>query len=270
MTGQRLPCFYRLNEKNMRVLIVEDETVAYENLADIIAEIDPSIEIACNTESISQTVAWLQSNPAPDLILMDIHLSDGSAFTVFREIEVEIPVIFTTAYDEYAIEAFKVNSIDYLLKPIKVEELERAFVKFGKLTHAEVVQYLSQMNRLNVPPRRPFKDKILVPYRDRLLPVNMKDISCFYTTNKNTCIYLKNGKNYSYPKTLEQILTTLDPSDFIRANKQFIISRDSVTNITIWFDNRLLVTLDTEVPERIYISKNRAVEFKAWIINDVR
>jgi DNA-binding LytR/AlgR family response regulator len=251
----------------MRVLIVEDETVAYENLVDIIAGMDLSIEIAGNTESISQTINWLQSNPTPDLILMDIHLSDGSAFAIFKNMTVEIPVIFTTAYDEYAIEAFKVNSIDYLLKPIKAEELERAFAKFSKLTHAEVIQYLTQMGRLKLPNR--YKDKILVPYKDKLLPVNMKDISCFYTTNKNTCIYLKNGEYYSYSKTLEQIMTTLDPSDFIRANKQFIIARDSVKNITIWFDNRLLVTLDTEMPERIYISKNKAAEFKTWIVNDV-
>ncbi|MDR1116490.1 MAG: LytTR family DNA-binding domain-containing protein [Tannerella sp.] len=251
----------------MRVLIVEDETVAYENLADIIAEIDPSVEIMGNTESISQTVSWLQNNPSPDLILMDIHLSDGSAFAIFRSITVEIPIIFTTAYDEYAIEAFKVNSIDYLLKPIKAEELERAFVKFGRLTHTEVMQYLKQMSRLNAPGR--YKDKILVPWKDKLLPVSMKDVSCFYTTNKSTRIYLKNGEIYSYSKTLEQIIATLDPSDFIRANKQYIIARDSVKNITIWFDNRLLLTLDTEVPERIYISKNKAAEFKAWIVNDV-
>jgi DNA-binding LytR/AlgR family response regulator len=251
----------------MKVLIVEDETVAYENLVDIIAEIDPSIEITGNTESISQTVSWLQNNPSPDLILMDIHLSDGSAFAIFRTMTVEIPIIFTTAYDEYAIEAFKVNSIDYLLKPVKTEELERAFVKFSKLTHTEVLQYLRQMSRLNTPGR--YKDKILIPYKDKLLPVGVKDISCFYTTNKSTCIYLKNGENYTYSKTLEQIVTTLDPSGFIRANKQFILARDSVRNITIWFDNRLLVTLDIEVPERIYVSKNKAAEFKAWIVNDV-
>jgi DNA-binding LytR/AlgR family response regulator len=250
----------------MKVLIVEDETVAYENLVDIIAEIDPSIEIMGNTESISQTVDWLQTNPAPDLILMDVHLSDGSAFAIFQNMTVEIPIIFTTAYDEYALEAFKVNSIDYLLKPIKAEELERAFAKFSKLTHVEIMQYLTQMGRLNGLAR--YKDKILVPYKDRLLPVSLKDVSCFYTTNKSTSIYLKTGESYAYSKTLEQILTTLDPASFIRANKQFVIARDSVKNITIWFDSRLLVTLDIETPERIYISKNKASEFKSWIVND--
>ncbi len=132
----------------MRILIVEDETAAYENLVDILAEIDPSIQIAGNTESISQTIHWLQTNPVPDLILMDIHLSDGSAFSIFKSITLETPIIFTTAYDEYAIDAFKVNSIDYLLKPIKVEELRQALEKFRKWTRQDVLQYLSQIVHL--------------------------------------------------------------------------------------------------------------------------
>lgn len=165
----------------MRILIVEDETAAYENLADMLVTIDPTIEIMGNTESVRQTVRWLQANPRPDLIFMDIHLSDGSAFAIFDQIEVEAP--------------------------------------------------------------------------------------CFYTADKSTYVYLKTGNSYPYAKTLEQIISSLSPADFIRANKQFIISRDSVKDITIWFDSRLLVTLDIEVPERIYISKNKASEFKSWIVS---
>ena len=250
----------------MRILIVEDETVAYENLVKILTEIDPSVEILENTESISQTVEWLQAHPAPDLILMDIHLSDGSAFTIFRSIAVETPIIFTTAYDEYAIEAFKVNSVDYLLKPIKTDELKRALVKFGKWSRIEIKQYLEQIAQLK--PQIHYKDKLLVPVKDRLLPIDIKDIACFFTTGKNTCIYLKSGESYVYSKTLEQIMLSLDPAEFIRANKQFIVSRDSIKNITIWFDNRLLLTLDIETPERIYISKNKASEFKAWLVQE--
>ena len=249
----------------MRVLIVEDETAAYENLVDIIAEIDPSIEVIGNTESISQTISWLQNHVAPDLILMDIHLSDGSAFAIFQSITVETPIIFITAYDEYAIEAFKVNSVDYLLKPIKAEELEKALSKFNKWTHTEVVQYLSQMTQLVPAPR--YKDKLLIPIKDQLLPIDLKDVCCFYTTKKNTCIYLNNGNYYSYSKTLEHISTSLNPNDFIRANKQFIIARNYIKNITIWFDNRLLITLSVETPERIYISKNKAAEFKEWMVS---
>lgn len=251
----------------MKVLIVEDETVAYENLVEIISNIDISIEILGNTESVVQTIEWLQMHPAPDLILMDIHLSDGSAFTVFQNITVETPIIFTTAYDEYAIDAFKVNSVDYLLKPIKANELERALVKFSKWTRTEVVQYLTQMSRLK--PESHYKDKLLIPAKDKLLPIKLKEVSCFYTTDKNTCVYMKDGSCYPYAKTLEQIYMMLDPTEFIRANKQFIISRDSVTNITIWFDSRLFVTLDVETPERIYISKNKASEFKAWVVKGV-
>lgn len=251
----------------MKVLIVEDETVAYENLVEIISNIDVSIEILGNTESVVQTIEWLKMHPAPDLILMDIHLSDGSAFTVFQSITVETPIIFTTAYDEYAIDAFKVNSVDYLLKPIKANELERALVKFSKWTRTEVVQYLAQMSRLK--PESHYKDKLLIPVKDKLLPIKLKEVSCFYTTDKNTSVYMKDGSCYPYAKTLEQIYMMLDPTEFIRANKQFIISRDSVKNITIWFDSRLLVTLDVETPERIYISKNKASEFKAWVVKGI-
>lgn len=252
----------------MRVLIVEDETVAYENLVAILAEIDPAIEVAGNTESVSQTVSWLTNHPLPDLILMDIHLSDGSAFSIFRHIDVETPVIFTTAYDEYAIEAFRVNSIDYLLKPIKTEELERALVKYAKWTRNDLMQYLSHLSQL-APPLR-YKDKLLIPHKDSLIPVSLSDVSCFYTTDKNTTIFLRDGKMFPYSKNLEQINLMLNPSDFFRANKQFIIAKDSVKNITIWFDSRLLITLDIEPPERIYISKNKASDFKAWMTEDGR
>ena len=158
------------------------------------------------------------------------------------------------------------NSIDYLLKPIKVEDIRHALDKYGKLNRQDILQYLSQLTRLAPAPK--YKDKLLVPYKDKLLPVSLKDVSCFYTSGKNTFIYLKDGASYPYSRTLEQIMPSLNPADFTRANKQFIINRDSISNITIWFDSRLLVTLDVEVPERIYVSKNKASEFKAWLVND--
>jgi len=248
----------------MKILIVEDETAAYDNLVDILKEIDPDLEVAGNTESISQTIAWLQENKKPDLILMDIHLSDGSAFSIFSSINIETPVIFTTAYDEYAIEAFKVNSIDYLLKPIKVEDMHRALDKYKRLTRQDVLQYLTQLSQLAPSPE--YVSKLLIPVKDTLLPVNISDISFFYTSDKNTKVYLKNGCHYPYSKTLEQISFSLDPAEFFRVNKQFIISRSSVKNITIWFDSRLLISPDVTAPERIYISKNKAAEFKKWIV----
>lgn len=253
--------------RKMRILIVEDETAAYENLVEIISGIDPSIEIAGNTESIKQTILWLKGNQMPDLIFMDIHLSDGTAFSIFDSINIETPIIFTTAFDEYAIEAFKVNSIDYLLKPIKAVETERALLKFKKLSRPDIAVYLSHLTQLTK--KTNYKDKLLIPFKDKLQPVSMNEVSFFYTTDKSTKVFLKTGKSYSYSKTLEQIESTLNPVDFIRANKQFILARNSVKDITIWFDSRLLVTTDIEPPERIYISKNKAAEFKSWIVRDV-
>lgn len=249
----------------MNVLIVEDETAAYESLEQVLKEIDPSVRILGNTESISQTIHWMNDNTPPDLIFMDIHLSDGSAFMVFDHIEVETPIIFTTAYDEYAIEAFKVNSVDYLLKPIKRNELERALDKFKKLSRADIAEYLAKIGQLSTTPR--YQDKLLIPVKDNLLPVDLDEVSFFYTTDKNTSVGLKDGRTLAYSRTLDHIATSLNPENYYRANKQFIIARKAVVNITVWFDSRLLVTLNREVPERIYISKNKAANFKEWLVN---
>jgi DNA-binding LytR/AlgR family response regulator len=249
----------------MKVLIVEDETVAYTNLKKIISEIDPEIEVIGNTESVKQTVYKLQNTAVlPDLIFMDIHLSDGSAFNIFNLITVEIPVIFTTAYDEYAIEAFKVNSIDYLLKPIEVKEVRRALDKFKRLSRQDITRYLSILPQL-VSMQDKYSQKILIPVNDKLIPVSIDSIACFYTANEKTTVILKGGKNYPYKRTLDSIIQSLNPKYFFRLNKQYIAAKESIVNITIWFDNRLLITLDTETPERIFVSKNKASEFKQWM-----
>ena len=227
-------------------------------------EIDPGIQVLGNTESVQQTVRWLQGNERPDLIFMDIHLSDGSSFAIFQQMEVEIPIIFTTAYDQYAINAFKVNSIDYLLKPIKEQDLRQALLKFGKLNQQDTDQYLKLLKQLTL--AQEYKSRLLIPNRDKLLPIEVKDVAFFYSTNKNTEIYLNDGKHYPCTMSLDQLLTQLNPNEFIRANKQFIVSRTAITNITIWFDSRLLVNVCVDVPERIYVSKNRAAEFKNWIV----
>ncbi len=248
----------------MKVLIVEDETAAAENLAEMLNEIDPAVRVLGNTESVQQTVRWLQQNELPDLIFMDIHLSDGSSFAIFQQMEVETPIIFTTAYDQYAIDAFKVNSIDYLLKPVKEQDLRQALTKFSKQNKQDAGQYVSLLKRLTT--AQEYRTRLLIPYRDKLLPVEVKDIACFYSSNKNTELFLKDGKHFPCNNTLDQMMSQLNPDEFIRANKQFIVSRTAITNITIWFDSRLLVNVAVEVPERIYVSKNRAAEFKAGIV----
>lgn len=251
----------------MRILIVEDETPAYEILSAMLINLDSSLEIVGNTESVAQTIKWLQMNPKPDLIFMDIHLSDGSSFLLFDHINIDIPIVFTTAYDQYALDAFKVNSIDYLLKPIKEDDLKRALSKFTKLSNPDILAYLSRMALLQED-RKSYQDRLLIPIKDKLMPISVGDISYFYTTDRNTLVQLRDGEQYSYSKTLDQIISNLDPQIFYRANKQFIVHRDSVKDITIWFDSRLLISMDTDTPERIYVSKNKASSFKAWMMNE--
>lgn len=247
----------------MKVLIVEDETSSYENLLSILREVAPMTEVVGNTESVAETVRWLNENQSPDLIFMDIHLSDDSAFAIFSQTEIKVPIIFTTAYDQYALDAFHVNSIEYLLKPIKAKDVRRAIDKFHMLSNIDLAAYLGRMGSLVPEPR--WQSRLLVPHRDMLVPVNVADIAYIFSTDKNTTIGMNNGEQLGYNKSLESILSTLDPQQFFRANKQFAINRDSVEKITVWYDSRLLLTLTAATPERLFISKNRAAEFKQWM-----
>ena len=247
----------------MRVLIVEDETAAVDNLEYLLYKVDRAIEIAAVTESVEQTQQWLMLNHA-DLIFMDIHLSDGSAFSLFDHIEVSTPIIFTTAYDQYALDAFKVNSIDYLLKPIKLSELQRALDKFHRLSQPDINQYVARLNSLAAAHPK-YVSRLLISDNDKIIPLPVDNIACIYCTERKTDIVTKDNKSLRYNRPLDAIMAELDPAKFIRANKQFIISRDAVDDITIWFDSRLRVRLSVTTPEDIYIAKNRASEFKSWL-----
>ena len=251
----------------MRVLIIEDETAASENLIAMLQEIDSEIEVLQVLESVQQTVRWLSSHPAPDLIFMDIHLSDGSAFTLFQEMEVTVPIVFTTAYDQYALDAFTVNSVDYLLKPIKTSELTRALDKFKRWTQSDVMDYLQRMMKMRPAGSGNYTTSLLVPVKDKLVPVSMDDVVCIYSTDRKTQIYLKSGQMMLYSRSLDSIAGGLDPSKFFRANKQYIVARDCVKEIVVWFDSRLLVSMPIELPEPLFVSKNKAAEFKNWMIS---
>ena len=251
----------------MRVLIIEDETAASENLIAMLQEIDSEIEVLQVLESVQQTVRWLSSHPAPDLIFMDIHLSDGSAFTLFQEMEVTVPIVFTTAYDQYALDAFTVNSVDYLLKPIKTSELTRALDKFKRWTQSDVMDYLQRMMKMRPAGSSNYTTSLLVPVKDKLVPVSMDDVACIYSTDRKTQIYLKSGQMMLYSRSLDSIAGGLDPSKFFRANKQYIVARDCVKEIVVWFDSRLLVSMPIELPEPLFVSKNKAAEFKNWMIS---
>ena len=247
----------------MKVLIVEDETAAYDNLVEILAQLDPLIEVVGNTESVNQTVRWLEREPAPELIFMDINLSDGSAFAIFDRMKVTTPIVFVTAYDQFAIDAFKVNSIDYLLKPVNPEDVAAALEKFKQWGNRDVLQYISRLSSLSVSSM--YRDRVIVQVRDKLLPIRVEEVAYFYSTNRRNVLVTRDGQEYPSKLALDQMMASLNPVHFIRANKQFILNRDFIKEIVIWFDNRLKVNMTVEVPEPIFISKNKAVEFKKWV-----
>lgn len=247
----------------MRVLIVEDETTATDNLLYLLRKIDSSIEVIGCTESVEETIALLASSPLLDLIFMDINLSDGSAFTIFERLKVDVPIVFTTAYDQYALEAFKVNSIDYLLKPISTESLSRAINKFRQLSSAQLLSYLASMASLKE--KKHYARRIILPIRDKFIPIPVSEICYIYSTNRQTDIVLIDSRKYTFNKTLEQLQSSLDPNKFRRANKQFIIAKDAIKELVIWFDSRLLVRMYVDTPEEIFVSKNSAAEFKKWL-----
>lgn len=249
----------------MKALIVEDETVAAENLTYLLRKVAPDIEIVAYSESVESTVEWLSSHQV-DVIFMDIHLSDGLAFAIFEMLKVTTPIVFTTAYDRYALEAFRVNSIDYLLKPVKQDELQRALDKLHQRSPEELIGYISRLNALTVKPQYPCR--LLVQEREHIHPIDVTDICCIYSTNKHTVIIMKSGMSYAVSKSLEQMMSTLDPRMFFRANKQFIIARSGVSELTVWFDSRLKITMVVDTPEPLYVSKNRVTEFKEWLVSD--
>ncbi|MEG2365772.1 MAG: LytTR family DNA-binding domain-containing protein [Alistipes sp.] len=246
----------------MRALIIEDETAAALNLQAILREVMPSIELLDTLETVAQSVTWLQTHPQPDLLFMDIHLADGESFRIFDAVEVTAPVIFTTAYDRYALEAFKVNSIDYLLKPINVSDVQRALDKLQRLSSLERSAYGSRMKSMV---QQAVEQVFLVQVKDRIIPLRREEIAFCYTSNEKVTAYTYAGGVFTLDKTLEVMQTMLPEADFFRANRQFIVARRAVRDVSVWFGSRLAINLIVEAPERIIVSKARVPEFKTWL-----
>ena len=245
----------------LRALIVEDETAAARGLQAILKEEAPDIEVVATLESVAESVEWLQQHPQPDLLFMDIHLADGDSFRIFDAVEVTEPVIFTTAYDRYALEAFKVCSIDYLLKPLNSADVARAIEKFRRLTGSERRDYGSRVKAMVAGREETF----LVHVRDKIIPLHRDKIAFCYTANEKVTAYGFDGESYPLDRTLEALQALLPDTDFFRANRQFIVARRAVKEIAVWFGSRLSLALQVETPERIVISKARVPEFKAWL-----
>jgi DNA-binding LytR/AlgR family response regulator len=204
-------------------------------------------------------------NPQPDIVFMDIHLADGSAFEIFNQVQINCPVVFTTAFDEYALRAFKVNSVDYLLKPIDIKDVEKALAKIQHISssnnlQASIHQIINSFKKLPA-----YKSHFLIPAKgDKLIPVQAGDIACFYIDTGIVKALTFEGKTYKFEHTLDELAEMLDSKIFFRANRQYIISRQAIKDIDLWFNRRLSVNLKITVPEKILISKTRIPAFKNW------
>ena len=244
----------------MKALIIEDETAAATNLKSLLREIDPSVEIVDVIDTVVDSIGWIRANPLPDIVFMDIHLADGQAFKIFEQVDIPCPIVFTTAYDRYALDAFKVNSIDYILKPIKKQELERAFEKFKRLSGREKAEYVEQTQRYLSARAQSF----LIPFRDKLVPLTPDEIAYCYTAAEKVSVVTFDGRSLPMDKPLDTLIALLPERDFYRANRQFIVSRRAVRDLSVWFGSRLSVNLTVKTPERIVVSKARVPDFKKW------
>ena len=236
----------------MKTVIIEDEKAAVRNLTSLLNEVKPEAEIIAIQDSINSTIEWFDIHPMPELVFMDIHLADGSAFEIFDHISITCPIIFTTAYDEYALRAFKVNSIDYLLKPIGKEDIEHAFEKLDNLQDTipengsrrenkeeELLHLIHSLKK-----QENYKTHFLIPIKgDKLLPVSIDMIQLFYIKDCQVKAVLTDGVEYNFSLTLDELVDCLNPSLFFRVNRQFLISREAIKDLDLWFNSRLSINL---------------------------
>ena len=250
----------------MKAVIVEDELIAAQNLQRLIQQVDSDIEVIVVLQSVEESIEWFMLHPAPELVFMDIHLADGSSFSIFEKVELSCPIIFTTAYDEYALKAFEVNSIDYLLKPISLKNFERALSKFRSMVAAkdDNSELISHLLATFKQTKEAFKSNFLIPHKDKFIPLAVSKIACLYTENKMVNIVTDDQQIYHIDSSLEDLGNQLNPALFFRANRQYIVSHKAIKDISIWFGSKISINLYVNVPDKIIVSKARVSEFKTW------
>jgi len=250
----------------MNVLIIEDEESAFNKLKCILLDIDSSINIVSWLQSVEQSIRWFKSNNAPDLIFLDIQLSDDLSFKIFEAVQVKCPIIFTTAFDEFAIKAFELNSIDYLLKPITSNNVEKSLEKYQSRLNIIQNPYDKLIVDLkNIANNHSYKERFLVNKRDELVVILTADISYFYKDSDTTYIVLESGNRFSIKSSLEELIEVLNPEKFYRINRQFIVSINAISKITLWFKGKLKLQLKPEFDNTIFVSREKSTDFKNWM-----
>ncbi|GAB3794785.1 LytTR family DNA-binding domain-containing protein [Spirosoma humi] len=277
----------------MTILLIEDEEATARKLQRLLVEVEPSAKVVGQLSSVEESVAWLKAQPTPDLILLDIELADGQSFEIFNQVVVTSPVIFTTAYDEYAIRAFRVNSIDYLLKPIKEADLRRALAKLRTMKDAlsdqsdslqtALVNLLHQLplslnsaSLLESPVKDPSvrhppaesrsgRERFLVKQGQRLLSIPIHEVAYFFSRNKMTFIQSAAGPEWLIDYTMEEVEQLLDPHRFFRINRQIIVELRAIKQVNLYFNGKLKITLHPTFSDDVLVSRDRAGGFRRWL-----
>jgi two-component system, LytTR family, response regulator LytT len=247
----------------MKLIIVEDEKLAAERLRTLVKEYDPSIEVIACLESVEETVQYLRQHAAPDLLLLDIHLSDGHSFEIFSQVNYTGPVIFTTAFDQYALDAFKIFSIDYILKPVTLEALANALNKFRNLSAGfAAADYRQLMPQLIT---REYKKRFLGKVGQRLFFVETADIAYFQADNKVVYLIDREGNRYVVEHTMEKLMVMINPAEFFRLNRRYIVRINAIQQVKPYFNGRLKLSVrGSQQPDEMVISRERVAEFKEW------
>lgn len=248
-----------------RVLIIEDEKSNSKRLTRLLSSIDAGIQIVAVIESVEDAVNWLSENKAPDLLFMDVQLSDGLCFEIFDSVSILSPIIFTTAYDEYALKAFKVNSIDYLLKPVDPSELSKAIEKFKHFFGAGSGKESSSLEHLikSLYPEKPnYKNRFLVKQRNKYISISTPEVSCFVLLNQLVYLYARDGRKFLIDMMLDELEATLDPGKFFRVNRQSIINTESISAIEIYAGKRLRIYPEGKPEVEIIVSREKVAQFK--------
>ncbi len=251
----------------IKVLIVEDEIHAQKELTRLLANCDFNIRILDYIDSVEDAVVWINTNPEPDIMFFDIQLSDGLSFEIFNHVKTSCPVIFTTAFDEYAIKAFKVNSIDYLLKPVKQDDLDNAITKFislsGKDNNSGLdLHQIEKLLNINKPT---YKSRFISRIGDQILHIEIENVAYFKAEDNEVLLVTKNNKQYFIDYPLEQISGLVDPAVYFRANRKYIINISSIKKINKYFNSRLQLELDPKTTDDVLISRVKVPDFLKWI-----
>jgi two-component system LytT family response regulator len=254
----------------MRTLLIEDEPAASKRLLKIIGEVAPQLEVAAVTDSIESSVAYLRENDMPELIISDVHLADGHCFEIFNEIHPSCPVIFTTAYDQYAIQAFRYNSIDYLLKPINKKEFRASIDKLENLRRDSLAHELNYARLAELLSEKPggFQKRIVIRYGEKIKAVDISSVAYFYTEEKVNFLVTFDNSRFPVDYSLDELDHILDPAVFFRINRQFIVNYDAIDNMVAYSKSRVKLDLKPESRIETVVSTERSPVFKKWLLGN--